>query len=75
MTGLLAHATPTLRYLGGVPGQRPCLFNIRTDVSKQHDLGGDPGFAAIVDRLWGLLNLTVLTYRDCSTGYAGSAGK
>ena len=52
--------------LGGIPGQRPCLFDIRADVGERHDLGGEPPMAAVVERMWAQLNHTVLSSRDCS---------
>ena len=52
--------------LGGIPGSRPCLFDVRADTSEKNDLGGLFSSEATVAQLWSTLNLTVLTSRDCS---------
>ena len=60
--------------LGGVPGSAPCLFDIRADMSEKNDLGSLSSSASTVAKLWEMLNLTVLTSRDCSNGFPGSEG-
>lgn len=59
--------------LGGIPGQRPCLFDIRADVGERKDLGAEPALASVVESMWRTLNMTVLSSRDCSA-VGGSGG-
>jgi hypothetical protein len=46
------------------PGKTPCLFDIRSDPGEHTNIAS--ANPSIVKKLWGQLNQTVLTQRDCN---------
>jgi hypothetical protein len=65
-----------LATLPGVPGQRPCLFDLEADGEERRDLGGLAASAALVREMWQALNDSVLTAycKDTTGSSSGSTG-
>ena len=60
-----------LMTLPGIPGQRPCLFNLESDTGERDDIGS--ANIELVNHLWLVLNQTVMT-RYCRNVQSHSNG-